>query len=174
MYLKCTDPYNKLKSIYGKGSSFTFKIPLLQTLEQSRENNESTFNCNTIWESKEKSLLDSSKDYLNQSLEIIETIERKEILIIESEENIISKPKILIVDDNEYNIFILRNLLHKFKLSVETALNGRDALDKLEQYSDYSLVFMDFSMPILSGEEVKHIELKQRPPVSYENVKEKD
>lgn len=61
---------------------------------------------------------------------------------------------ILVVEDNEINRQIAVELLSNAGLTVETAINGEDALNKLmlpENKNKYNLIFMDLQMPIMDG-----------------------
>lgn len=64
--------------------------------------------------------------------------------------------KILVVDDNHTNLLIATTIIKKIGYSVETALNGRDALEFLSK-DNYDIVFMDIHMPELDGIEVTEI-----------------
>jgi len=65
--------------------------------------------------------------------------------------------KILIVDDNEYNIYVLQSYLKPLKVVVDEALNGQEAIDKIKNKTEshcckaYKLVLMDINMPIMDG-----------------------
>jgi CheY-like chemotaxis protein len=57
---------------------------------------------------------------------------------------------VLLVDDDEYNIVVLKNLLPSPPLKVRTAVNGRAALELVgEERPD--VIFMDVEMPIMGG-----------------------
>lgn len=59
---------------------------------------------------------------------------------------------ILVVEDNEINRQIAVELLSNAGLTVETAINGEDALNKLKlPENKYNLIFMDLQMPIMDG-----------------------
>ncbi len=58
--------------------------------------------------------------------------------------------RILLVDDAEDNLFVLKAFLKKEPHEVETAVNGQEALDKM-MASRYDLVFMDMQMPVMDG-----------------------
>ncbi len=60
---------------------------------------------------------------------------------------------ILIVDDNQENIFSLRSLLTLHKFEVDTASSGEEALKKVLQQS-YFLIILDVQMPEMDGFEV--------------------
>src|SRR6185369_5898929 len=60
---------------------------------------------------------------------------------------------ILIVDDNQENIFSLKSLLTLHKFEVDTASSGEEALKKVLQHS-YALIILDVQMPEMDGFEV--------------------
>lgn len=61
--------------------------------------------------------------------------------------------KILLVDDNEINLEIEREILEDIGFAVETASNGREAVDIIADSRDneYALVLMDIQMPVMDG-----------------------
>ena len=61
--------------------------------------------------------------------------------------------KVLIVDDEEVNGYILKKMLKKYSKKVHVANNGDDAIHKYTQNNGYDMVFMDCSMPQLNGME---------------------
>lgn len=60
---------------------------------------------------------------------------------------------ILIVDDNQENLFSLKKLLTLHHFNVDTAASGEEALKKILT-SSYSLVILDVQMPDMDGFEV--------------------
>ncbi len=58
--------------------------------------------------------------------------------------------RVLVVDDNPSIRDIVRQLLLLAEVSVDTAENGLEALDKIRQ-NTYDLVLMDLQMPIMDG-----------------------
>lgn len=60
---------------------------------------------------------------------------------------------ILIVDDNQENLFSLRTLLNLHNFQVDAASSGEEALRKIIQH-DYSLIILDVQMPDMDGFEV--------------------
>lgn len=60
---------------------------------------------------------------------------------------------ILIVDDNQENIFSLNSLLTLHKFEVDSASSGEEALKKILKNS-YSLIILDVQMPDMDGFEV--------------------
>jgi len=71
-------------------------------------------------------------------------------------------PKILIVDDKEPMRDVLRKFLASENYSVETAENGRDALEKFKSDS-FELVLSDIKMPAMDGAELLTEILKINP-----------
>ncbi|MCW2263776.1 MULTISPECIES: ATP-binding protein [Sphingobacterium] len=60
---------------------------------------------------------------------------------------------ILIVDDQEANIYSLKKLLESQNFSVDTALSGEEALKKVLK-NNYALIILDVQMPGIDGFEV--------------------
>ena len=58
--------------------------------------------------------------------------------------------RVLLVDDNEMNIKVGKALLEPFGMNIDTATNGREALDKVMN-NKYHIVFMDHMMPEMDG-----------------------
>ena len=73
--------------------------------------------------------------------------------------------KILIVEDEESVIDPLELLLSKEGFTIETARNGREALEKFEKVLP-DLVLLDLMIPIISGTEVcRQIRAKSQVPI---------
>jgi signal transduction histidine kinase/CheY-like chemotaxis protein len=60
--------------------------------------------------------------------------------------------RVLVVDDNEINQFVAAEQLQRLGCTVEQALNGRQAVDKVLAH-EYALVLMDCQMPVMDGYE---------------------
>jgi signal transduction histidine kinase/DNA-binding response OmpR family regulator len=67
--------------------------------------------------------------------------------------------KILLVEDNELNVEVATEILELSGLSVDTAENGREAVDKVlgSTAGHYSLIFMDVHMPVMDGYEATRL-----------------
>jgi len=59
---------------------------------------------------------------------------------------------ILMVDDNSMNRRLFTDLLKKTKIQITTASSGKKALDLVQQ-EHFDLIFMDYLMPEMDGEE---------------------
>jgi CheY-like chemotaxis protein len=68
---------------------------------------------------------------------------------------------ILLVEDNQVNQKLTRNILEKLGFNVDVANDGKEAVDKFE-VSDYNLILMDIQMPVKNGidasKEIRRIE----------------
>jgi signal transduction histidine kinase/CheY-like chemotaxis protein len=63
---------------------------------------------------------------------------------------------VLIVDDNNLNIIVLKKFLEDIGIKSDTAVNGKEALDKVKE-KKYQLIFMDIHMPEIDGWEATRI-----------------
>lgn len=61
-----------------------------------------------------------------------------------------NKPRILIVDDEPFNVDYLEQELEDLNYQTITAVNGKDALEKIESEKP-DLVLLDIRMPIMDG-----------------------
>ena len=59
---------------------------------------------------------------------------------------------VMVVEDDEINAFVLKQLLTKMGCRVTLAANGQDALALLVK-DDFDVIFMDIQMPVLDGVE---------------------
>ena len=64
--------------------------------------------------------------------------------------------EILVVDDNEINLTVVKGLLSPLEMQIDTALSGREAIFKVAA-KKYDLVFMDHMMPEMDGVEATQI-----------------
>lgn len=64
--------------------------------------------------------------------------------------------RILLVDDNKVNLKVAEGLLRPYKLCIETADSGKQAIEMI-QNRIYDLVFMDHMMPQMDGVEATKI-----------------
>lgn len=82
------------------------------------------------------------------SLKIIKTDKQSQACDIDA-----SDVKILVVEDNELNMEIETEILEEQGFTVDTAINGKIAVDKIASAKpdEYSLVLMDIQMPVMDG-----------------------
>lgn len=128
-----------LTSTLGKGSSFTFSLPIAktQTVEYSDSNTE----------------MDTT--LLKFTSLLNDLSQMKESFAASTEETtlVTSQARILVVDDDAVNLQVLVNAFSTEPFEIETALSGNEALRKLQE-SSFDLVISDIMMPHMSGYEL--------------------
>ncbi len=67
----------------------------------------------------------------------------------------------LIVDDEEFNLYLIRNILKTWGVSFTVAHNGQEAVE-LADKNWYDLIFMDIRMPVMDGYEATKQILQHR------------
>jgi CheY-like chemotaxis protein len=65
--------------------------------------------------------------------------------------------RVLIVDDVETNLYVARGLMAPYGLSIETAVSGFEAIERIKNGSSYDIIFMDHFMPQMDGIEATKI-----------------
>jgi len=82
---------------------------------------------------------------------------------------VLNGKKILVTDDDVRNIFALTKVLEKYKVEVIVAMDGVQALEKIEEYPDIDVVLMDMMMPNMDGyetiQEIRKIQKFSRLPI---------
>lgn len=72
---------------------------------------------------------------------------------LEIDPNIIEQAKLLIVDDNDFNVVLIHKFLKKIGFNyVEDACNGQEAVEAYK-HGSFDLILMDCHMPVKSGYE---------------------
>ncbi len=59
-------------------------------------------------------------------------------------------PSVLVVDDDNFNLTIMKIMLKSLKVECDTCVNGQDCLSSVRQ-KEYKLIFMDIMMPVMDG-----------------------
>ena len=62
----------------------------------------------------------------------------------------LKKIKVLIVDDEEFNRHLLKNILNSWKLKFKEVENGEEAVSMISKHS-FDLILMDIRMPLMDG-----------------------
>jgi CheY-like chemotaxis protein len=80
-------------------------------------------------------------------------------------ENLVRGKRALVVDDEKYILDFFVEVFRLFPMDVDTANDGREAMEKLLA-REYDLVVTDFKMPQMSGRELFHWIKQQRPAMA--------
>ena len=64
---------------------------------------------------------------------------------------------VLIVDDMVMNIEVAKGLMNLYKLNIDTAISGYEAIEKVRSGKTYDIIFMDHMMPNMDGLETTRI-----------------
>lgn len=67
----------------------------------------------------------------------------------------LSTKNILVVDDNQININLLKRLLKDYKANIDSVTSGLEAIDSVQKKT-YDLIFLDHMMPVMDGIETIH------------------
>lgn len=68
-----------------------------------------------------------------------------------SDNAILERKRVLVVDDDTRNIFALRSILEEAGIEVTVAGNGQECLELLGSEERFDLILMDIMMPVLDG-----------------------
>ena len=58
--------------------------------------------------------------------------------------------KILIIEDNDLNLKLMKDILESQGYEVDTARDGKEGLEKATE-NEYNLLLLDIQMPVVSG-----------------------
>ena len=64
---------------------------------------------------------------------------------------------VLVVDDVESNIYVIKGMLLPYGMKIDTASSGFEAIEKVKSGSVYDIIFMDHMMPKMDGIEATKI-----------------
>jgi signal transduction histidine kinase/CheY-like chemotaxis protein len=64
---------------------------------------------------------------------------------------------VLIVDDMETNVYVVKGLLAPYQLKLDSAGSGAEAVEKIKCGNVYDIIFMDHMMPQMDGMEATQI-----------------
>jgi len=98
-------------------------------------------------------LLDMVALFLHREVMALPEGQRRKISHLHESNQLLAGKKVLIVDDDARNIFALSSVLEEYEMAIESADNGRDAIDILRKTPDIDIVLMDIMMPEMDGME---------------------
>jgi CheY-like chemotaxis protein len=96
-------------------------------------------------------LLDQITYFLHLNLVQLPEPRRQVLLDLYQSNKALAGKKVLIVDDDIRNIFALSIILEEHDMVIETAGNGRNAIQLLQEKPDVDIVLMDIMMPEMDG-----------------------
>ena len=122
-----------INSKEGEGSTFFFTLNMPLTQQDDQTGSQRITDNNTPSNIEPDNNITAEKSALDQSL------------------------KILVVDDNDINQKVIREILLKEGIRIETANNAENAIHALKE-SKFDIVLMDIEMPGMKGDEAtQHI-----------------
>lgn len=98
-------------------------------------------------------LLDDTSLFLHRIEANLPEEQRKTIRMLHNREAVFEGRKALLVDDDMRNIFSLSAVLQQRGMSVQTASNGREAIEHLSGDEHIDIILMDIMMPEMDGYE---------------------
>lgn len=72
--------------------------------------------------------------------------------------------KILVIEDNELNLKLMKDILISQGYEVDTAADGEQGLEKAME-NEYGLILLDIQMPVVSGYDFLQIYNKETPVI---------
>jgi signal transduction histidine kinase/ActR/RegA family two-component response regulator len=78
-----------------------------------------------------------------------------------TDKGLLSEKKLLLVDDDAFNILLTRIILENFGMKVEVAMNGTEGFQKAQDL-DFDLILTDIQMPEINGMELTRM-IRQLP-----------
>ncbi len=90
-----------------------------------------------------------------------------EITEVKQDLSELCKLNILLVEDNQLNVKLIRSLFSEHKLKLEVAENGSVGVQKVKE-GNFDIVLMDMEMPVMNGYEaatVIRMEMKSDIPI---------
>ncbi|MEY2828648.1 MAG: hypothetical protein RIQ33_506, partial [Bacteroidota bacterium] len=76
---------------------------------------------------------------------------------------------VLLVEDNVFNQVVMMKFLDKWKVNVDLAINGLEAIQKTKTTSDYHIILMDMHMPELSGIDTT-VEIRKSKNIFWQRI----
>ena len=148
------DPFSQERSVIGDGARGTgLGLPIVKSLVDAMDGNISV-----------KSKLGQGTEFM-VDLYVMPAQMAKEEKISSGDLEKLKKARILLVEDNEINIYVAQAILEKAGCHVSVAMNGREAVDSFKASEEgwFDAILMDVRMPLMNGiEATKEIRALQR------------
>lgn len=110
----------------------------------------------------EERLLDETSLFLHSVIKELPTTKQKVIKDLHQGSEIFKDKKVLLVDDDIRNLFVLNRILEEKGFATSKAQNGEKALEVLEKDNSFDLILMDIMMPVMDGFEATR-KIKENP-----------
>ncbi len=135
---------NKNRTIEGSGLGLSITTKLLEMMDSKLEV-KSTYGVGSkFYFCLAQTIVDDTP------IEKTATTSKKSLDTDETSESIYPDAKILVVDDNEMNLKVIRNLLGLFRITPDLEASGAGAISRMKE-NEYDIVFMDHMMPEMDG-----------------------
>jgi CheY-like chemotaxis protein len=107
-------------------------------------------------------LLDETALFLHRVTTDLPPAKQKMLERLHQTDEALAGKKVLVVDDDVRNIFVLTSLLERHNMQVVSCETGREAIDIVEQDPNLNMVLMDIMMPEMDGYETTRA-IRQNP-----------
>ncbi|HWR24629.1 MAG TPA: response regulator, partial [Methanosarcina sp.] len=143
------------ESVVGKGTTFTFEIPLKFASSEEGSAEVKTANTKNVSEQLSGQTCEQVSGQTSEKL-----VNVPQIIKPPNSNN--NEPLVLIVEDDPASRELLETTLAHEGYRVATASNGKDALELADKMKPFAIT-LDIMMPGMNGWEVlKHLKLKER------------
>ncbi|KAL4467562.1 hypothetical protein ABPG73_021988 [Tetrahymena malaccensis] len=138
-----------------KQESLNIRMENIIETHENQEHDDNTNSDNNLDYSNKSSIQGSMQKYVeNQS----EQVTYKQRIIQKNKQKTCNCPNVLVIDDNEFNLYALEMRLKQYGFIVDTASSGilgqQKVVQKHETNScckEYVIIFMDLDMPVQNG-----------------------
>ncbi len=141
----------EVQSEVDKGSTFTLYIP-----SRCHQEEVDFLNQQLAQEEVAAAVSEVSEEQI-EVVEETDTQSDEAVVEKDSDEQLFKGKKVLLVEDDGRNVFALVTALERKGINVKVAEHGKQAIEMLQESSDFDLVFMDIMMPVMGGYEAMKV-----------------